>query len=290
MKRLLFYILIPFFTLNCFAQNDTKTIDLKFDTNYYDALDKWIVFPKQEKDTVFLAGFLYLDLKQGFTFSNELSFYINKEGKWIVLKKADKNATKQLLKQNTPKVALLNVLKRKELLLTNLPIWFTNYKNPKTLTANLTKTGIALNAIGANKKALEYLLKAYKTNPNYKGLTLEIGVAYNSLKQYDKAIEVLNKATTKTPTDAYLYREFGFAYLNLFKLDEAEALYKQGLKMSKDNQLNCEMIINLVTYYYMQKDKVKFEEWAVLLRKFAQPNSQYTNYLDHFEQEWESKR
>ncbi|MEC4003616.1 tetratricopeptide repeat protein [Flavobacterium sp. SUN052] len=290
MKRLFFYLLFPFFTLNCIAQNDTKTAELKFDTNYYDALDKWIVFPKQEKDSIYSAGFVYLDLKTGFTFNTELKFYIDKLGKWVVLKKNDKNTTKQLLLQNTPKVALLNQQKRKELVLPIMPLWFTNYKNPKTISANLVKTGKALNEIGAHQKALDYLLKLYKTNANYKGLALEIGVAYNALKQYEKAIEVLNKATSKTPTDAYLYREFAFAYLNLLKLDEAEALYKQGLKMSKDNQLNSEMLINLVTYYYMQKNKVKFEEWAVLLRKFAQPNSQYTNYVDHFEQEWETER
>lgn len=290
MKSIYFYLLIPFFTLSSIAQNDAKTVDLKFDTNYYDALDKWVIFPKQEKDTIYSAGFVYLDLKAGFTFNSELNFYIDNQGKWVILKKNEKNITKQLLLQNAPKVALLNPLKRKELVLPVTPLWFKNYKNPKTCTANLTKTGATLNAIGAYQKALEYLLKAYKTSPNYKGLALEIGVSYNALKQYDKAIEVLNKATTKNPTDAYLYREFGFAYLNLLKLDEAEALYKQGLKMSKDNQLNCEMIINLVTYYYVQKNKAKFDEWAVLLRSFAQPNSQYTNYLDHFTQEWETER
>ena len=143
MRSLFIYILIPFFTLNSLAQNNVAVTDLKFDTNYYDALDKWVVFPKQATDSIYKAGFIYLDLKEGITFQPELYFYIDNQGKWNVSKRKDQIIKKQLLEQNTPKVALLNLQKRKEFLLPITPLWFKNYKNPKSVSTNLIKTGTA---------------------------------------------------------------------------------------------------------------------------------------------------
>ena len=62
-------IILSFFLLISsigFSQSDEK--ELKFNTKYYDAVDKWIAFPQKEADTTYTFGFIYLDEQAGFTF------------------------------------------------------------------------------------------------------------------------------------------------------------------------------------------------------------------------------
>jgi tetratricopeptide (TPR) repeat protein len=187
-------------------------------------------------------------------------------------------------------VAVLSSVQIKELGVLPVPDWLKNYKKPIDDAESLTRTGYHLNAVGGSKKALEFLLKAYKKSPHHKGLEFELGYAYNALGQYEKAIEILNKATTNDPKNALLYKEFGYAYLNLHKLPEAEAIYKRGVEIATDKELSCEMAINMANYYFIQKSKDKFNEWANLVKQNASPNSQYIKYIEYFEKEWESKR
>ena len=46
----------------------------------------------------------------------------------------------------------------------------------------------------------------------------------------------------------------------------------------------------MANYYFIQKSKDKFNEWANLVKQNASPNSQYIKYIEYFEKEWESKR
>jgi hypothetical protein len=58
-----------------FAQNKLPT--LRFDTNYYDAVDKWVAFPKKDIDSTYPYGFIYIDSQAGFTFNYESRFKLD---------------------------------------------------------------------------------------------------------------------------------------------------------------------------------------------------------------------
>lgn len=290
MKKLITFLIALFITSVANAQNTAPRTQLKFETIYYDAIYKWAAFPKAEADSTYVYGFIYLDMQAGFTFNHEGTFHIDELGKLVSSKKESNSMIKVRLGNTTKNVALLSSLQIKELGVTPVPDWLKYYKKPIDDAESLTRTGYHLNAVGGSKKALEFLLKAYKKSPHHKGLEFELGFAYNALGQYEKAIEILNKATTHDPKNALLYKEFGYAYLNLHKLPEAEAIYKRGVEIATDKELSCEMAINMANYYFIQKSKDKFNEWANLVKQNASPNSQYIKYIEYFEKEWESKR
>lgn len=290
MKKIIPFLIALFITTISSSQNITPTNQFKFETIYYDAIYKWVAFPKTETDSTYVYGYIYLDMQAGLTFNHEGTFHIDKTGKLVGSKKEPYHMVKVRLGNKTPNVALLSPTQIKELSVIPVPDWLKNYKKPIEDAESLTRTGYHLNAVGGSKKALEFLLKAYKKSPHHKGLEFELGYAYNALGQYEKAIEILNKATTHDPKNALLYKEFGYAYLNLHKLPEAEAIYKRGVEIAIDKELSCEMAINMANYYFIQKSKDKFNEWANLVKQNASPNSQYIKYIEFFEKEWESKR
>jgi tetratricopeptide (TPR) repeat protein len=290
MKKIIPFLITLFITTIGSSQNNASTNQLKFETIYYDAIYKWVAFPKTETDSTYVYGFVYLDMQAGLTFNHEGVFQIDDTGKLVSSKKEPYNMVKMRLGNSTKNVAVLSPTQIKELGVTPVPDWLKYYKKPIDDAESLTRTGYHLNAVGGSKKALEFLLKAYKKSPHHKGLEFELGFAYNALGQYEKAIEILNKATTNDPKNALLYKEFGYAYLNLHKLPEAEAIYKRGVEIATDKELSCEMAINMANYYFIQKSKDKFNEWANLVKQNASPNSQYIKYVEHFEKEWESKR
>ncbi len=290
MKKLIPFLITFFVTSIGNSQNITPATQLKFETIYYDAIYKWVAFPIVEVDSTYVYGYIYLDMQAGLTFNREGVFQIDTNGKLESSKKEPYNMVKVRLGNKTPNLALLSPNQLKELGVAPIPDWLKNYKKPIDDAESLTRTGYHLNAVGGSKKALEFLLKAYKKSPHHKGLEFELGFAYNALGQYEKAIEILNKATTNDPKNALLYKEFGYAYLNLHKLPEAEAIYKRGVEIAADKELRCEMAINMVNYYFIQKSKDKFNEWANLVKQNTSPNSQYIKYIEYFEKEWESKR
>jgi tetratricopeptide (TPR) repeat protein len=290
MKKIIPFLIALFITSIGSSQNITPTNQFKFETIYYDAIYKWVAFPKTETDSTYVYGYIYLDMQAGLTFNHEGVFQIDDSGKLVSSKKEPYNMVKMRLGNKTPNVALLSPTQIKELGVLPVPDWLKNYKKPIDDAESLTRTGYHLNAVGGSKKALEFLLKAYKKSPHHKGLEFELGFAYNALGQYEKAIEILNKATTHDPKNALLYKEFGYAYINLHKLPEAEAIYKRGVEIATDKELSCEMAINMANYYFIQKSKEKFNEWANLVKLNTSPNSQYIKYIEYFEKEWESKR
>ena len=107
--------------------------------------------------------------------------------------------------------------------------------------------------------------------------------------QFEKAIPVLEKAIKNNPKNYYFYRELGYSYLGLNNIDEAEKTYRKGIKMSDNDFEKSEMSVNMAQAYFKLKNKKKFNEWAELTRKYAKENSQYVQYIDHFEKNWNKK-
>ena len=150
--------------------------------------------------------------------------------------------------------------------------------------------GYHFNHVGACERALIYLNKAYDKEPRHKGLEFELAYAYNHLGQYDKSILVLEKALKNDSKNYYFFRELGYAYSKQSKLDMAEKTYKKGISLSDNNFEKSEMALNMAQGYFLTKNKAKFDEWAKITRNYAEKGSQYAQYIDLFEKEWDSKR
>jgi tetratricopeptide (TPR) repeat protein len=288
MKKNILTIFISLISYVSYCQSSNETI--KFETKYYDAKDKWVLFPKKETDSVYPYGFIYLDYQAGFTLNFEGTAQINKDGSF----KLNQNDPSSMIKYRlepykTSDVFILPKTTIKKLGLEEVPVWLAIYQREENIES-LKDLGFHYNHVGACEKALVYLEKAYKINPHYEGLEFELAYAYNHLGQYEKSIPVLEKAIKNNPKNYYFFRELGFAYVKQNKIDLAEETYLKGIKMSDNDFEKSEMALNMAQGYFQVKNRKKFDEWAKTTRKYAKPNSQYVQYIDLFEKEWESPR
>lgn len=269
--------------------SQTTVDDLQFKTKYYEATDKWVAFPKTENDSTYSYGFIYLDKQAGFTLNYEARFSITEKG----LKSTPKDSTIGSMKVRlTPKTSLVAVLNKNQITELNLPEtpdWLSIYKKDSNKVSYLKSIGYHYNHVGACKLALVPLKKAYKIEPHYKGLEFELAYAYNALSRFNEAITILDKAIENNPKDFYFYRELGYSYKNINKIDKAETTYKNGIKISDNDFEKSEMAVNMAQTYFQLKNKKKFNEWAKLTRKYAKPDSQYAQYIDMFEKQWDKK-
>ena len=80
MKKLFIICLSILLFNNTNAQENSE---LKFETNFYDAVNKWVVLPKKSTDSIYTYGFIYIDISAGITFQLGGSFYIDKNKKYI---------------------------------------------------------------------------------------------------------------------------------------------------------------------------------------------------------------
>lgn len=288
MKKLFIICLSILFFTNANAQENSE---LKFETNFYDAINKWVVLPKKDNDSLYTYGFIYIDISAGITFNLGGSFFIDKNNKYIgEAQPAYQMIIKRLDNPNIVKMSILGDDKVKELNLTKEPDWLSSYKFSEDSVENLKQLGYHFNHVGACEKALLYLNKGYQKEPHHKGLEFEIAYAHNHLGQYDKSIPILEKALKNDSKNYSFYRELGYAYSKLNKLDMAEKTYKKGISLSDSNFEKSEMAVNMAQGYFLIKNKAKFDEWAKITRTYAEKDSQYAQYIDFFEKEWNSKR
>lgn len=133
------------------------------------------------------------------------------------------------------------------------------------------------------------MLKAYQKEPHYKGLEFELAFAYNALNKFDEAVPVLEKAIKNEPKNAFFHRELGYAFIHTNQVEKAEKAYRKGIEVSKRDEVKAEMAINMTQSYFKIRNRKKFDEWAKLTKKYAPDNSQFSQYIDMFEKEWDKK-
>ncbi|MFC6998217.1 tetratricopeptide repeat protein [Rufibacter roseus] len=279
-------LLIILTTTFCLGQSDKA--GLTFKTKYYEAVDKWIAFPKKEGDSTYTFGFIYLDDQAGFTFDYASKFIVGEKG-LKALPREFQESLKSRLAPNTANVAVLSSKQIGELGLPNQPEWLSNYKIGSETVPYLKNIGFHYNHVGASHLALAPLTQAYQTDPHYDGLEFELAYAYNALKMFDKAISVLKKAIANNPENSFFYRELGYAYRYSNQMDSAENAYMKGIEISKDDFQKSEMAVNMAQAYYLVRNKEKFNKWAKLTRKHAEKGSRYAQFIDIFEQKWHEK-
>jgi len=278
-KLLLVSLLVSNF---CFGQNK----GLEFTEKFYDAVDKWVAFDSRAGDSTYIVGFIYVDMQAGFTFNYESKFTITNEG-FKIIPEDRKSLAKYRLGENTANIAILSDEAIKQLGLPQEPDWLKYYKEVENDNAYFVSLGLHLNAVGASHKALEPLLKVYEQDPHFKGLEFELAYAYNATQQFDKAVDVLNSAIKNDPKNFWFYRELGFSHIHQNQPDDAEKAYLQGMELTTDKSQKSEMAFNMTSYYFTHKNRPQFEKWAKLTKQYADTNSQYYQYTNYFEENWD---
>lgn len=254
MKNILSTILF-LSTLNCFSQDK-----LIFNTKFVQSEDKWVAF---EADSVgsHNFGFIYIDSQAGLTLDYAGSFKIDNNGKFIIKKKELDGSMKVRLQPNNRLVAIIPESHYSELGISKFPEWLKYYKENENSIERLYKWGFMYNGWGECAKALEFLEKANKINPDYKGLRVELGYSYNCLNQSEKAIIILKEAIKHEPKDAYIYKELLYSQIHNNQLKEAIETYEKILKVVEDKTYNAENAYNILGEYFRQKNIEKFNEW-----------------------------
>mgnify|MGYP006165717041 FL=1 len=242
-------------TLNCFSQDK-----LIFNTKFVQSEDKWVAF---EADSVgsHNFGFIYIDSQAGLTLDYSGTFKIDNNGKFIIKKKELDGSMKVRLQPNNRLVAIIPESHFSELGISKFPEWLKYYKENENSIERLYKWGYMYNGWGECAKALEFLEKANKINPDYKGLRVELGYSYNCLNQSEKAIIILKEAIKHEPKDAYIYKELLYSQIHNNQLKEAIETYEKILKVVEDKTYNAENAYNILGEYFRQKNIEKFKEW-----------------------------
>jgi tetratricopeptide (TPR) repeat protein len=134
-------------------------------------------------------------------------------------------------------------------------------------------------------KALSYLKKAYKTDPNYKGLAVELAYSYNCLGQYDSAVSVLKDALKANPQDAYTNKELVYAQIKSGQLDKASESCKNAILVCTDKTYNGENCYNLLHEYFVKNDKGNFNLWLSETKKWNANNDKLMESITTMENE-----
>lgn len=257
----IFTLLVLFFVMNISAQ--TK---IQFDKKFVQSEDKWVAF-SPDSTGAHPYGFIYIDPQAGLTFDYEGTFKIDPTGKFILKRREIDGQMKYRLEPNNNLVAFIPESKFGELNVEKVPDWLKNYKTGEGSVQRLYQWGFMYNGWNECEKGLEYLEKAEKIDPEYKGLRVELAFSYNCLKQYQKAVDILKIALQKEPLDSYTNKELIYAETKNGNLQDAENVCRKVFKECADKTYNSENAYNVLQAYYIKKDIEKFNKW------FAEANS-----------------
>lgn len=283
MRFILFFLL-----LSVYGYSQSGLTDLKFETDYINAVDEWVAFPKVGEKSLYDYGFIFLDVHSGFSYKYESKFTIEGGNFAKIEKDTTVGFVKFVLDKNTKKVSVLNKAQIKALDLPDVPNWLKAYKKGQDKVKYLVKKGFYFNAAGASELALPSLLEAYKEDPHYQGLEYELGFAYNAVGDFKSAVKVLEKAIDNNPLNIAFYKELGYSYENLGNTQEAEKMYKLGINLSNDNSFKMSLALRMVQYFYSLKNEPKFKEWSDMMLRFSGNDPKYQQFINNLINEWNS--
>ena len=275
MTEFIKYAFLPLFLI---ALNTRSQCVLEFNKRFVESEDKWVVL-KGDKNSSYMYGFIYIDPQAGLTLHYQGYFNIAETGVFIP-KKSDSINLKVRLQPNNVLVAWIPEYKFLELKIEPEPAWLKYYKTDTTSVEHLYRWGYLYNGWGECTKALTYLEKAQKINPEFKGLYNELAFSYNCLGEYVKTIQVLASELKKNETDAYAYKELIYAQINLGHLDQAAESCERALKVCRDTTYHGENCYNLLHHYYLKRDTHNFRIWLIETRKWTKHNSRFTKSIE----------
>lgn len=271
---------------NSFSQPIEK---INFGVSVTEAVNKWVVFDKRPQDSSHVFGFVYVDLEDGFMFEYSADLVISQEKFYLIPLEKEKISSVRLQPRDNV-VGILSNSQVDKLGLESKPDWLIDYKASEQSLSHLVKLGKQYYKAGADQLALETLLKAYKKEPHFPGLELELSSTYISLDQFEKAIEILRKAIDNDPNNVSLYSKLGYSYLRLGHFTKGEKTYLEGIKIPGSEREKTLMSIDIVKIsFHVLKNKEKFDEWAKQTRKYGNEIADrlYLEEIKFYESQWE---
>lgn len=265
----------------CIAQDQ-----LNFNTKFSQSEDKWVAFPADSIGS-HIFGFIYIDSQAGLTFDYSGSFKIDSNGKFLLKKKETEGSVKNRLEPNKTLVAIIPESHFTELEVSKFPEWLKYYKEGENTIERLYKWGYMYNGWEECDKALVFLEKAKKINPNYKGLKVELAFSYNCLGQYQNAIDILKTAIKLEPNDAYVYKELIYSQIHNNQLNDAITTYDKIIREVTDKTYNTENAFNILGEYFRQKNLKKFNEW--ISKTQIDKDKRFGSYVEKLKKELDKK-
>lgn len=262
----IFTLLGLLFVFNISAQNT-----IQFNKKFVQSEDKWVAFPADSVGA-YPYGFIYIDAQAGLTFDYEGTFKIDPTGKFIPKRREIDGQMKVRLQPNNNLVAFIPESKFEELKIDKVPDWLKFYKEGEDSVKRLYDWGYMYNGWNECEKALKFLEKAQKIDPEYNGLRVELAYSYNCLKQYQKAVDILKIALIKEPLDAYTNKELIYAEVKNDNLKDAENICRKVFKDCPDKTYNAENAYNILQAYYIKKDIKNFNNWFVETNSYLMSN------------------
>lgn len=276
------FLIFSFFSISLNAQNS-----LKFDKINVQCEDKWIAF-QIDKDSTYNFGFIYIDSQAGLTLNYEGKFKIDNNGKFNRIESEFKNDIgfmKVRLEPNRTAIAEIPESKFNELNIEKAPSWLKFYKTDENSVERLYRWGYIYNGWNECEKALTFLEKAEKIDPNFKGLQTELAFSYNALEKFNKAEISLKKAIVENPKDCYTYKELAYTYTKLVNFEKVAETYTKMTKVCTEQNFIQETAYNLAYEYFKAKDKIEFKKWKTEAEKWSKSENQYTKNLNQMETE-----
>ncbi|WP_309640499.1 hypothetical protein [Flavobacterium sp.] len=264
MPKKLFILSTLFFYSTFILGQNCKQPNIIFDTDYFNAVDHWVVLPEKATDSTYLLGYVYLDEIMGFTLFCENTITINNK-EWIV-NSTTANIIKTTLDKMTPLVYLLSANDIEKMHLPEKPQWLKVFDSIEKSTDDLVLIGYQYNAVGKSDLAIPFLKKAFAKKPKTKNLAFELSFAFNAIADYEKAIAVLNLALQYDDYNYMLYRELGYALLKIEKIEDAEKAYEKGLSLCDNEIQKRDIALDMAQTFFHLKDIEKFKKWAAILK------------------------
>ncbi|SEA22700.1 Tetratricopeptide repeat-containing protein [Arachidicoccus rhizosphaerae] len=235
---------------------------LQFNCPIISALDHWVAFPMQ-KDSAYPFGYIYLDIQAGVTLEYAGSFKITKSGDFaLVPGSLPKDAGVKIRMEPGPRLlAFIPGGQFGALKIQKVPSWRKNYDYDSSKPEVLYQLGFTYNAWQQYNKALNYLQRAQQLNPDIQGLNTELAFAYNALYLFDSAELILSKEMKLHPKDDYTTKEYIYTASHNKHIKQAIDAFENMLKIKPGYSYAAESTINIMGFYYLQKDKANFENW-----------------------------
>ena len=267
MPRTIFIQILLLFYSSLILGQIRKQPNIQFETDYFNAVDHWVVLPQKTSELNYLLGYIFLDEVVGFTFTLHSELSIDSFSNWKLQPNSQYYIAKRTLDMKTPPIYILKDEQIAALHLPEKPLWLKLADERQKTPEDLVLLGYQYNKVQKSDLALPFLESALSLKPNAKNLIFELSFAYNSLGEYEKAIALLKSELKQDAKNYMLYRELGYALLQLNEFEEAEKVYELGMKMCPNTNQQREMAIDMTQTFFAIKDEKRFEKWAAILRK-----------------------
>ncbi|MFM2230595.1 MAG: hypothetical protein RL607_1853 [Bacteroidota bacterium] len=264
------------------------TNPLVFDKHYEEVINRWVAFPSLKNQGSIIAGYVYLDPKEGIFVQYQLSFHFGSQNE-LLADGIDKNELFRIRlgRAYNFKLAELNADHCQLLQIPKHPDGAAYYQ--LTSEQQLFLTGKYLNDDREFERAQVFLEQLYNQQPHYPELELQLAYSYSGQRRYDLTISMLPKALEHNPNNPLFYKELAFAFLNSGMTTMAEKTYQQCLARTTDKVLKSEIGSSMAYYFYLQKKEDKFKEWSKVVTDNADLGSQYLLLLEQLLQNWNNR-